>query len=74
MFAAMDDEEKLLYGLFLNSGVRDAEMQNTEYADFNWEKCTLHVQPKPSREFRLKGKSKSKKKCAKDRFIRFPQS
>jgi hypothetical protein len=36
MFAAMDDEEKLLYGLFLNSGVRDAEMQNTEYADFNW--------------------------------------
>ncbi len=31
----MDDEEKLLYGLFLNSGVRDAEMRNTEYADFN---------------------------------------
>jgi hypothetical protein len=30
MFAAMDDEEKLLYGLFLNSGVRDAEMQNTD--------------------------------------------
>jgi hypothetical protein len=25
MFAAMDEEEKLLYGLFLNSGVRDAE-------------------------------------------------
>jgi integrase len=46
MFAVMDDEEKLLYGLFLNSGVRDAEMQNTEYADFNWEKFTLHVQPK----------------------------
>jgi hypothetical protein len=33
----------------LNSGVRDAEMQNTEYADFNWEKCTLHVQAKPWR-------------------------
>ena len=58
MFAAMDEEEKLLYGLFLNSGVRDAEMQNTEYADFNWEKCTLHVQPKPWRHFRLKGKKK----------------
>jgi len=43
MFAAIDDEEKLLYGLFLNSGVRDAEMQNTEYADLNWEKsrCTF---------------------------------
>jgi integrase len=61
---------KLLSGLFLNSGVRDAEMQNTEYADFNWEKCTLHVQPKPWRKFRLKGKSK--KKCAKDRFIPIP--
>jgi len=60
MFAGMDDEEKLLYGLFLNSGMRDAEMQNTEYADFNWEKCTLHVQPKPWRHFRLKGKKKKK--------------
>jgi integrase len=70
MFAAMDDEEKLLFGLFLNSGVRDAEMQNTEYADFNWEKCTLHVQPKPWRHFCLKGKSK--KKSAKDRFIPIP--
>ena len=51
----MDDEEKLLYGLFLNSGVRDAEMQNTEYADFNWEKCTLHVQPKAVAQFPSQG-------------------
>jgi len=70
IFAAMDEEERLLYGLFLNCGVRDAEMQNTEYADFNWEKCTLHVQPKPWRHFRLKGKKK--KKSAKDRFIPIP--
>jgi len=70
MFATMDDEEKLLYGLFLNSGVRDAEMQNTEYADFNWEKCTLHLQPKTWHKFRLKGKSK--KRSAKDRFIPIP--
>jgi hypothetical protein len=48
----------------------DAEMQNTEYADFNWEKCTLHVQPKACRKFRLRGKSK--KRCAKDRFIPIP--
>ena len=60
IFAVMNEEEKLVYGLFLNSGVRDAEMQNTEYADFNWEKGTLHVQPKPWRKFRLKGKSKKK--------------
>jgi integrase len=45
-------------------------MQNTECADFNWEKCTLHVQPKAWRKFRLKGKSK--KKSAKDRFIPVP--
>jgi integrase len=70
MFEAMDDEEKLFYGLFLNSGVRDGEIQNTEYADFNWEKCTLHVQPKPWRHFRLKGKKR--KKSAKDRFIPIP--
>lgn len=43
------------YGLFLHSGIRDAEMQNTEYADFNREKCTLHVQPKPWRHLRLEG-------------------
>jgi hypothetical protein len=33
MFAAMDDEEKLLYGLFLNSGVRDAEMHAARSAE-----------------------------------------
>jgi hypothetical protein len=55
---------------FLNSGVRDAEMQNTEYADLNWEKCALHVQPKPWRHFRLKGKKK--KKSANGRFIPIP--
>jgi integrase len=55
MFTAIDDEEKLLYGLFLNSGVRDAEMQNTEYTDFNREKCTLHVQPKAWRKIPTQG-------------------
>ena len=30
MFAAMNEEEKLLYGLFLNSGARDAGVQNNE--------------------------------------------
>lgn len=55
----MDEEEKLLYGLFLNSGVRDAEMQNTEYADFNWEKYTLHVQPKPGAPFPAQGQEET---------------
>ena len=39
----MDDEEKLLCGLFLNSGVRDAEMQNREYADFNCGECLTRL-------------------------------
>jgi hypothetical protein len=58
MFAAMDEDEELLYGAFLNSGARDAEMPNTEYADFNWKKCTLHVQPKPWRDFPSKARRK----------------
>ena len=70
LFGAMNEEEKLLYSLFLNSGVRDAEMQHTEYADFNCEKCTLHIQPKLWRHFRLKGKNKNK--SAKNRFIPIP--
>jgi hypothetical protein len=37
MFAAMDDGEKLVYL------ISDVQMENKEHADFNWEKCTLHV-------------------------------
>lgn len=70
MFAVMDKEEALWCSLFLNSGCRDAEVQNTEYADFSWEKNTLHVQAKPGRNFRLKGKKKNR--SAKDRFIPLP--
>jgi hypothetical protein len=41
---------KLLYGMFLNSGVRGGEMQNAEYTDFNcyprfgsgFEPCAWH--------------------------------
>jgi hypothetical protein len=66
----MDEEEKLLYGLFLNSGVRDAEMQNTEYADFNLGEMHAARSAESWRKFRLKGKSK--KKSSKDRFIPIP--
>ena len=45
-------------------------MQNPEYADFNWEKRTLHGQRKPWRHFLIKGKKK--KKSAKDSFISIP--
>jgi hypothetical protein len=61
---------KTALGLFFSSGVRDAEMQSTEYADFSREKFTLHVQRKPWRHFRVKGKKK--KKSAKDSFISIP--
>jgi hypothetical protein len=72
MFTAMDKEEALWCSLFLNSGCRDGEVQNTEYADFSWEKNTLHVQPKPWRKFRLKGKKKNR--SAKDDSSRYQQS
>jgi hypothetical protein len=33
MFAVMDEDERLFYGLFLNCGIRDAEMQLQQVAD-----------------------------------------
>jgi hypothetical protein len=61
---------KTALGVFFSSGVRDGEMQNTEYADFNRERRTLHVQRKPWRHFGIKGKKK--KKSARDSFISIP--
>ena len=59
MFAVMDDEEKLPFGLFLSSGVWDAEMQNIEYTDFNWEKRSngfcLQVATKSTRVMSSRG-------------------
>ena len=65
----LQEQSVALYGLFLNSGVRHAKMQNTEYADFNWEKCTLHVHDlifpngngKPHRHFLRKLKAIARK-------------
>jgi integrase len=70
LFGVMTEEQKLSYSFFLNSGCRDGEVQNTEYTDFNWKKNTVHVQAKPERGFRLKGKKKNH--SAKDRFIPLP--
>jgi hypothetical protein len=53
---------------FRSSGWRNAEHRVCRLQLFNWEKFTLHVQPKAWRKFRLKGK----KKPAKDRFIPIP--
>jgi integrase/recombinase XerD len=71
LFAACDDEEKLTFTFFLNSGGRESEVSFTEYTDLNFRANVLHIQPKPDRGFRLKGK-KNGQKSAKDRFVPIP--
>ena len=72
MFAATDDEEKLLYGLFLNSGVRDAEMQNTEYADLTGRnaRCTSSQ----SRGESSASRARARRNVLRTDSFRFPQS
>lgn len=61
----------MVFTFFLNSGCREAEVSFTEYTDLNFKSNVLHIQPKPDRGFRLKGK-KSGQKSAKDRFVPVP--
>jgi integrase/recombinase XerD len=71
LFAACDDEEKLTFTFFLNSGGRESEVSFTEYNDLVFKSNVLHIQPKPDKGFRLKGK-KNGQKTAKDRFVPIP--
>jgi integrase/recombinase XerD len=71
LFSASDSEEKLVFSFFLNSGCREGEVAFTEYNDLNFKANVLHIQPKPDRGFRLKGK-KNGDKSAKDRFVPVP--
>jgi integrase len=66
LFALCDSAEKLVYSFFLNSGCREAEVAHTEVADLDFKRNLLHVQGKPHRRFRLKGKE--------DRFVPIPAS
>jgi integrase len=71
LFAASDDDEKLVFNFFLNSGSREGEVAFTEYNDLDFKSNVLHIQPKPDRGFRLKGK-KNGERSAKDRFVPIP--
>jgi integrase len=64
IFALCDSDEKLVYSFFLNSGCREAEVAHTEVADLDFKRNLLHVQGKPHRRFRTKGKE--------DRFVPIP--
>lgn len=66
LFALCDPAAKLVYSFFLNSGCREAEVAHTEVADLDFKRNLLHVQGKPHRRFRLKGKE--------DRFVPIPAS
>ena len=57
LFALMHAEERLVYSFFLNSGCREQEVANVEYADLLFSEHLLHVCPKPERGFRLKSKN-----------------
>jgi integrase/recombinase XerD len=66
LFAVCDPEERLIFSFFVNSGCRKSEVANTEVADLDFKRNLLHVQGKPHRRFRLKGKE--------DRFVPLPAS
>jgi integrase len=69
-FTACKPAEKLIFLLFLNSGIREQEMTYTEVRDLDFTRNVLHVCGKPDRGFRLKGKKG--KRSAKDRFVPIP--
>jgi integrase len=66
LFAVCDSEERLVFSFFVNSGCRKSEVAHTEVADLDFKRNLLHVQGKPHRRFRLKGKE--------DRFVPLPAS
>lgn len=55
-FAACTDDERLTFKFFLHSMARESEVAHTEVGDFLLDRGVLHIQPKPDRGFRLKGK------------------
>lgn len=50
---------------------REGEVAFTEYNDLDFKANVLHIQPKPDRGFRLKGK-KNGDKSTQDRFVLLP--
>ncbi len=55
-FAACDATEELTFRFFLYSMCREREVAFSEVGDVLLDESKLHIQPKPSRGFRLKGK------------------
>jgi integrase/recombinase XerD len=65
LFAACDEEERMVWEFFLTSGCREGEVAHTEWGDLDFTKCTLHVQPKPERGWKPKDRE--------DRFVPLPR-
>jgi len=55
-FAVCDPKEELLFRFFLHCMGRELEIANTEVGDLLFDESVLHIQSKPHRHFRLKGK------------------
>jgi integrase/recombinase XerD len=54
LFAAMDEEQTLLYKFFLGTGCRDREVAFAEWSDIDLANYTYHVRAKPDAGFTLK--------------------
>ena len=61
-FSTCTQEEELLFKFFLQSMGRDMEVAHCEVRDLKFDKCILHISPKPDRNFRLKGKRSGQNK------------
>jgi integrase len=61
---ACTEEEWLVWDFFWWSGCREGEVSHAEWCDLDFRKNVLHVQPKPHRNWKVKGKE--------DRFIPLP--
>lgn len=55
-FAKCTAQEELIFKFFMFSLCRELEVANTEVGDLLFEESVLHIQSKPHRHFRLKGK------------------
>lgn len=63
-FAVCTESEYLWSSYFLYSGCREQEIAHAEVCDLDRKSSTLHVQPKPSRRWKIKDKE--------DRFLPLP--
>jgi integrase/recombinase XerD len=56
LFAAVDDEERLLFEFFLGTGLREQEVMNCSWQNIDFKNKVVKVRSKPMAGFRIKDK------------------